>query len=42
MLLSLVAHAVEDWIRVGTHNTVDVIVERQVHVGDCVVFFRKG
>ena len=27
MLLSLVAHADEDWIMVGAHNTVDVIVE---------------
>ena len=42
MLLSLVAHADEDWIMVGAHNTVDVTVERQVHVGGYVVFFRKG
>ena len=42
MLLSLVAHADEDWIRVGAHNTVDVTVECQVHVGGYVVFFRKG
>ena len=42
MLLSIVAHADEDWIMVGTHNTVDVTVERQVHVGGYVVFFRKG
>ena len=41
MLLSLVAHADEDWM-VGAHNTVDVIVECQVHVGGCGVFFRKG
>ena len=27
MSLSLAAHADEDWIMVGTHNTVDVIVE---------------
>ena len=27
MLLSLVAHTDEDWIMVGTHNTVDVTVE---------------
>ena len=27
MLLSLVAHADEDWIMVGAHNTVDVTVE---------------
>ena len=42
MLLSLVVHADEDWIMVGAHNTVDVTVEHQVHVGGCVVFFRKG
>ena len=42
MLLSLVAHADEDWIMVGTHNTVDVTIECQVHVGGYVVFFRKG
>ena len=32
MFLSLVAHADEDWIMVGAHNTVDVTVECQVHV----------
>ena len=42
ILFSLVAHTDEDWIMVGTHNTVDVTVECQVHVGGCVVFFRKG
>ena len=42
MLLSLVAHADDDWIMVGAHNTVDVTVECQVHVGGCVIFFRKG
>ena len=42
MLLSLVAHADEDWIMVGAHNTIDVTVECQVHVGGCGVFFRKG
>ena len=42
MLLSLAAHADEDWIRVGTHNTVDVTVECQMHVGGCVAFFRYG
>ena len=42
MLLSLVAHVDEDWIMVGAYNTVDVTVEYQVHVGGCVVFFRKG
>ena len=42
MLLSLVAHADKDWIMVGAHNTVDVTVECQVHVGDDAVSFRKG
>ena len=42
MLLSLVAHADEDWIMVDAHNTVDVTVECQVHVGGCAIFFRKG
>ena len=42
MPLSLVAHADEDWIMVGAHNTIDVTVECQVHVGGYVVFFRKG
>ena len=42
MLLSLVAHVDEDWIMVGAHNTVDVTVECQVHVGGCGGFFRKG
>ena len=42
MLLILVAHADEDRILVGAHNTVDVTVECQVHVGGYVVFFRKG
>ena len=42
MLLSLVAHADEEWIMVGAHNTVDVTVECQVHVGGYAVFFRKG
>ena len=42
MLLSLVAHADEDWIMVGAHNTIDVTVEFQVHMGGYVVFFRKG
>ena len=27
---------------VGTHNTIDVAVECQVHMGGCVGFFRKG
>ena len=42
MLLSHVAHADEDWIMVGAHNTIDVTIECQVHVGGCGVFFRKG
>ena len=42
MFLSLVAHADEDRIMVGAHNTVDVTMECQVHVGGCVAFFRKG
>ena len=42
MFLSLVAHTDEDWIMVGAHNNFDVIVECQVHMGGCVVFFRKG
>jgi len=27
---------------VGTHNTVDVTVDCQVHMRGCVGFFRKG
>ena len=42
MLLSFVAHANEDWIMVGVHNTVDVTLEYQEHMGGYVVFFRKG
>ena len=42
IFLGLVAHVDEDWIMVDAHNTVDVIVECQVHVGGCSVFFRKG
>ena len=42
MLLILVAHTDEDWIMVGAHNTIDVTVECQVHVGGCIVFFWKG
>ena len=42
MLLSLVAHADEDWTMVGAHNTVDVTIECQMHVGGCVAFFRNG
>ena len=42
MLLSFVAHVGGYKIMVGTHNTVDVTVECQVHVGGYVVLFRKG
>ena len=38
MLRSLVAHADEEWIMVGTHNTVDVTIECQMHVGGYVLF----
>ena len=41
MFLSLVAHADEDWIMVGTYNTIDVTVECLVHMGGCAIFFRK-
>ena len=41
-LLSLVAYAVGYKKMVGAHNTVDVTVECQVHVGGYVVFFGKG
>jgi len=42
MLLSFVAHAGGYKIMVGAHNTVDVTVEYQMHVGGCVAFFRFG
>ena len=42
MLLGYVSHAGGYKIMVGTHNTVDVTVEYQVHVVGYVVFFRKG
>ena len=42
MLLGFVAHAGGYKIMVGAHNTIDVTVECQVHVGGCVVFLRKG
>ena len=42
MSLSLAAHADEDWIMVGAHNTIDVTVECQVHMEGHVVFFRRG
>ena len=42
MLLSFVAHAGGYKIMVGAHNTVDVTIECQVHVGGYAIFFRKG
>ena len=42
MLLSFVAHAGGYKIMVGAHNTVDVTVECQMHVGGYVAFFRNG
>ena len=39
---SLVAHAGGYKMILGAHNTVDVTVECQVHMGGCVGFFRKG
>ena len=42
MLLSFVAHAGGYKNMVGAHNTIDVTVECQMHVGDCVAFFRNG
>ena len=42
MLLSFVAHAGGYKIMVGAHNTVDVTVECQMHVGGYVVLFRYG
>ena len=42
LLLSLVAHAGGYKTIVGAHNTVDVTVECQMHVGGCVAFFRYG
>ena len=42
MLLSFVAHAGGYKIMVGTHNTVDVTVECQMHMGGCIAFFRNG
>ena len=42
MLLSFVAHAGGYKIMVDAHNTVDVTVECQMHVGGCVAFFRYG
>ena len=42
MLLSFVAHVGGYKIMVGTHNTVDVTVECQMHVGGRVAFFGNG
>ena len=42
MLLSFVAHAGGYKIMVGAHNTVDVTVECQVHVGGCVCLLQEG
>ena len=42
MLLNFVAHAGGYKIMVGTHNTVDVTVECQTHVGGCVAFFKNA
>ena len=42
MLLILVAHAGGYRMMVGAHNTVDVTVECQIHVGGGVVFFGYG
>ena len=39
-MLSLVAHAIGYKMIVGGHNTVDVTVECQMHVGGCVRFLR--
>ena len=42
MLLSFVAHAGGYKVMVGAHNTIDVTIECQMHVGGCVAFFRNG
>ena len=42
MFLSLVAHVDEGSDDGWAHNTVDVTVECQVHMGGCVGFFRKS
>ena len=42
MLLSLVVHAGGYKIMVGAYNTVDVIVECQMHAGGRAAFFRDG
>ena len=42
MLLGFVAHAGGYKIMVGAHNTVDVTVECQMHVGGYIVSFGYG
>ena len=42
MLLGFVAHAGGYKIMVGAHNTIDVTVEYQMHVGGYVVLFGYG
>ena len=42
VLLSFVAHAGGYKMMVGAHNTIDVTIECQMHVGGCVVFFKEG
>ena len=42
MLLSFVAHASGCKIMVGVHNTIDITVECQMHVGGRVAFFENG
>ena len=42
MLLGFVAHAGGCKIMVGAHNTVDVTVERQMHMGGRVAFLGDG
>ena len=42
MLLSLAAHTDRYKIMVGAHNTVDITVECQMHVGGYVILFGYG
>ena len=42
MPLGFVAHAGGYKIMVGAHNTVDVTIESQMHVGGRVAFFGNG
>ena len=42
MLLGFVAHADGYKIMVGAHNTVDVTIECQMHVGGRAAFFRDS